>query len=138
MSAANAAGHGVRTADVRLRLGDRVQFDSKRTSWLCRAVTKDGRYTLLTSAMFGDVYYTIIDHERRIRGPMDIIGWGLGIFTLRGPDPAIDEAIRKLEEDHFEVSRRGQVPLVITALREPDDTDQHAARERAFTKEGTP
>jgi hypothetical protein len=113
-------------------VGDRVQFDGKRTSWLARAATDDGRYTLLTASMFGDVYYTIIDWQQNIRGPMNVIGWGLGITTRSGPDENIDKAIRMLrpsppfEEGEtsrpwdgdcgFEVSHRGQVALRVTRV----------------------
>jgi len=114
--------------------GDRVRFDGKRTSWLARAGTPDGRYLLLTASFFGEVAYTIIDWERDVRGAMYVLGGGLGIETLRGPDPRIDEAISMLrpsllagespvgaEDDDglrgFEVSWRNFVPLRITSVR---------------------
>lgn len=106
-----------------LEVGDRVRFDGKATSWLVRASACAGRYHLATASLFGAVHYTIIDHEQGIRGPMNVIGWGLGIFTTCGDDEAIDAAVRMLEEGYgtdenwyprWEVSRRGQVPLRIT------------------------
>lgn len=75
--------------------------------------------------MFGNVHYTIIDWQRQMRGPMNVIGWGLGIFTTSGPDPAIDKAIEMLrpslpfpddEPCGFELSHRGEVPLSITRI----------------------
>jgi hypothetical protein len=118
---------------TKIAIGDRVRFDGKRTSWLARAASEDGRYLLLTAALFGQVAYTIIDWEKAIRGPMNVIGWGLGIDTLSGPDEAIDGAMLMLrplepfppgvssrpvtEPRGFEVSRRGQVPLTVTGVR---------------------
>lgn len=43
-------------------MNERVRFDGKRTSWLVRAATKDGRYVLCTCSLFGRVHYTIIDN----------------------------------------------------------------------------
>lgn len=90
---------------ARARIGDRLQFDGKRTSWLARAETANGRYSIAT-AWFGchprtgerRVAYTIIDWIADIRGPLNVIGGGMGIDTLDGPDPNIDETIEMLEE----------------------------------------
>jgi hypothetical protein len=126
----------VTTIQRPVQVGDRVRFDDKRTSWLARAVTPDGRYLILTAAMFGDVYYTIIDWDQDIRGPMNVIGWGLSIDTTSGPDEHVDKAIEMLRpwpqsppdggpiplDDGlygYEVSRRGEVPLRITSVRRP-------------------
>ena len=111
------------TTTTRPRPGDRVRFDGKSTSWLARAATRDGRYLLLTASMFGKVYYTIIDWQQDIRGAMNVIGHGLDIFTTSGPDPAIDEAIAKLQGDNdwhldqWEISHRNRVSLRITDHR---------------------
>jgi hypothetical protein len=92
----------------------RVRFDGKRTSWLVRGATKDGRYVLCTCALFGKVHYTIVDNLLGIRGPMNVIGGGLSIFTTSGPDEAIDRAIAMLEADGgWEVSHRNRVRLNI-------------------------
>lgn len=120
-------------------VGSRVRFDGKRTSWLVRACTSKQRYFLATAAIFGKVYYTIIDMEDRVRGAMNISGGGLGIFSTRGPDEEIDGAIAMLEEslqsaakyfaEHPEnkgkveysgewgVSSRNRVPLKITYIK---------------------
>jgi hypothetical protein len=96
-------------------VGDRLRFDGKSTSWLARAATKDGRYLLCTASLFGKVNYTIIDFEKDIRGPMNVIGWGLGIDSRSGPDPAIDQAIDRLQsDDGWEISHRNYVRLDIT------------------------
>lgn len=95
-------------------IGSRLRFDGKRTSWLARAGTQDGRYLLCTCAMFGKVFYTIIDFREQVRGPMNVIGGGLGIFTISGPDPAITDAIERLESNEgWEVSHRNRVRLKI-------------------------
>lgn len=118
-------------------IGSRLRFDGKRTSWRVRAHAGMGRYTICT-AWFGlhprtkerQVAYTIIDWHQQIRGAMNVIGGGLGIDTLDGPDPDLDEAVRMLDEgvlfeieaqeDHsipsggWGVSHRNQVPLRIT------------------------
>jgi hypothetical protein len=118
-------------------VGTRVRFDGKRTSWRVRAHAGRGRYTICT-AWFGchprtkerQVGYTIIDWHERIRGPLNVIGGGMGIATLDGPDPAIDRTVEMLDEgvefertaaiDHctpcggWQVSQRNNLPLVIT------------------------
>ena len=78
--------------------GWRLRFDDKATVWLVRAETANRRYSLATASLFGAVHYTIIDWQDGIRGPMNVIGGGLSIFTTDGYDPAIDEAIGMLEE----------------------------------------
>lgn len=101
------------------RPGDRVRFDGKATSWLARQATKDNRYLLCTASLFGVTVYTILDFEEAIRGPMNVIGWGLGIETLSGPDEDIDDAIARLEGrgpwaervGQWTVSHRNRVPL---------------------------
>ncbi|GAA4924674.1 hypothetical protein [Nesterenkonia rhizosphaerae] len=101
-------------AQLSIEPGDRLQFDGKRTGWLVRAVTKDGRYALATASIFGQAVYTIIDEFAGIRGAMNIIGGGLGILTTEGPDPAVDEAIADLESGNWEISHRNNLPLDIT------------------------
>lgn len=129
--------------------GDRATFDGRRISWLARADSEDGRYTLLTSAMFGKIFYTIIDWSRTMRGPMNVIGWGLGIDSKSGPDEAIDEALlmlrpyppagdpwwnidetaRHVDDDlrGYELSHRGEIPLRITSVRRPSESGRQTA-----------
>lgn len=99
---------------VSIEVGAKLKFDGKKTPWLVRAVTKDRRYAIATRAMFGNVHYTIIDTDDQVRGAMNVIGGGLGIYTASGPDEDIDEAIGMLENDGYEVSRRNRVPLAIS------------------------
>jgi hypothetical protein len=102
--------------DPTVKPGDRIRFDGKRTSWLIRAQTEDGRYQVATCSMFGRVYYTVIDHHENVRGPLNVIGQGMGIFTTKGPDDAIDNTVSMLESGGFEVSHRNRVALRIEAL----------------------
>ena len=104
-----------------LAVGDRIRFDHKRTVWYVRALIPERNMVLATCAMFGTVYYTICDFNEQMRGPMNVIGGGLSIFTNQGPDPAVDEAAARLrqkmpgfDEWDWEVSYRNRVPLRIT------------------------
>jgi hypothetical protein len=110
-------------------IGYRVRFDDKSTSWLVRAVSDDGRYTLLTCAHFGEVAYTIIDWRQGVRGAMDVLGGGMGIDTLSGPDENIDEAMDMLagrgefhNGNYWGVSRRNRVSLRISSVRSSPDS----------------
>lgn len=113
--------------------GDRLRFDGKATSWLVRAQTADGRYSLATASFFGAVRHTIIDWPGGVRGAMNISGHGLSIFTTSGADGAIDEAMAMLEEGiadeaqaaadgvpisgQWGISHRNQVRLHVTGHR---------------------
>lgn len=99
-----------------IAVGSKLWFDGKSTRWLVRANTKDGRYTLATASLFGQVHYTILDHETGRRGAMNVIGHGLSIFTTQGEDPHIDEAISMLEEPGkaWHLSHRNNVATNIT------------------------
>lgn len=115
-------------------VGDKVRFDGKRTTWRVRAHAAGGRYVIATCSMFGDVYYTVMDRLEEVRGPLNVIGGGVGIDTTDGPDTGIDAAVRMLEarpdpihaeydglpydpeewDTSWEVSRRNRVRLDIT------------------------
>ena len=125
-----------------IRPGARLRFDGKSTSWLVRAESDDGRYTLATASFgFMGVAYTIIDHQENVRGAINVIGGGgMGITTTSGHDPEIDRVIKMLRpypDDYFdgypdgrpvdheepygyEVSHRNRVPLRITGVRSSD------------------
>lgn len=118
-----AAASGVRYPDAlrairRPHPGDRVRFDGKTTSWLAREGTSDGRYLLCTASVFGKTVYTIVDFDEQVRGPLNVVGHGMGIHTTRGPDPAIVETLDRLDQpgDQWCVSHRNQVPLQITRV----------------------
>ena len=104
------------TSAIRMQVGDRVRCDGKRTAWSVRASACSGRYFIATCSIFGVVYYTIIDLLGEVRGPLNIIGHGLDIFTTSGPDEGIDLAVRLLESDEgWTISHRACVPLVVTS-----------------------
>ena len=100
-------------------VGDRVRFDNKQTAWFVRAVIPERDMLLATCTIFGKIYYTIVDFGEDVRGAMNVIGGGLGIFSRHGPDPAIDKAVENLRARIFDqwrwgVSHRNRVPLKIT------------------------
>jgi len=76
-----------------IRVGDRVRFDGKSTSWLVRAESEDGRYQVATCAQFGKVHYTILDRAEGFRG-LEIAS--VSVDTLRGPDRNIDKILEML------------------------------------------
>ncbi|WP_028474078.1 hypothetical protein [Nocardioides alkalitolerans] len=109
------------TTNVALAVDDRLRFDGKATSWRVRAVSDDGRYVLATASLFGDVAYTILDWEQGVRGPLNVIGGGMGIDTTSGPDEQINKTMnmitgtdQALAASTWEVSRRNRVPIAIT------------------------
>ncbi len=116
----------------RLVVGDRVRFDGRATRWLVRAESADRRYSLLTASFFGKVAYSVIDWGRGIRGPINVIGQGMGIGTTSGPDPAIDEAIAMLEDSDggWTTSHRNNVPVQVEVL--------HPRPRSAWVQAGTP
>ena len=111
----------------------RLQFNGKRTSWRVRANTSDGRYTVATAYYFGKLAYTIIEWGAQIRGPLNVIGGGVGIFSSAGADPAIDRLLEQLDEGtsiraeaeaagahcsgEWSISYRHRVPLEVTSYR---------------------
>lgn len=98
-----------------MKPGDRLRFDGKSTSWLVRAVTTDERYAVATCSLFGAVHYTATDHIEGSRGPLNVVGGGMGVFSTRGPDEGVDDAIRLLESGGgWGVSHRNRVRLNTT------------------------
>lgn len=126
--------------------GDRVRFDGKATSWLVRATAAAGRYAVCTASIFGAVHYTVIDRAEQVRGAINVIGYGLGIDTTRGPDAGVDRAVQMLEhrpnlqlhpgadpdgwdplERAWGISHRNRVPLRITRHDTATTSDRRAA-----------
>ncbi|WP_104164724.1 hypothetical protein [Arthrobacter sp. SX1312] len=103
-------------------VGDELLFADRREWWAVRALAADRRYVILTTidrtgpASFGAVLYTIIDTEELVRGPLNVIGGGMGINTTEGPDEHIDDTVRLLENG-FEVSHRSRVDLLVDGVR---------------------
>jgi hypothetical protein len=96
-----------------IKIGDRLQFDGKKTTWLVRDKAKNG-ISLATCSIFGQIYYTLIDQTAGVRGAMNVLGGGLGIETTKGDDPEIAAAIEMIDDGGFEISRRRSCPLNIT------------------------
>lgn len=96
-----------------LRVGDRVIFREYVNGWTVRATAR--RYVLCTARIEGEVCYTILDAEQGVRGPLNVIGWGMGIETTSGPDRQVDEVMHMLR-DRWEVSHRNRVPIHINAV----------------------
>jgi hypothetical protein len=133
-SCSRAGGHdGTCNRGEVIRPGDSVEFLDVEGRWLARAATRDNRYVLLTTVAplteeqavatgwpvgSEQVHYTIIDWRTYYRGPLNIIGGGLGIMTSHGPDEAIDRTIEMLEEpeETWELSHRNRVPLAIARV----------------------
>ncbi|MBP2520961.1 hypothetical protein HG717_01340 [Rhodococcus erythropolis] len=101
-------------AATALETGQRVQFaETGDLWWTVRAVSNDHHFVILTTPIpeednnneFPDdtensVYYTIIDNERRVRGPDNV--WGNGYDT----DAQIARSLQNLLDEEIEVSRR--------------------------------
>jgi len=99
----------------RLPVGARVIFDQRGgLNWSVRAASSSGRWTLL-SAPSGEkrwpTAYTIIDWTTRQRGPIDIIGGGIGLRSQSGDDPIITDTLAGLEAGEWELSHRHRIPL---------------------------
>lgn len=97
-------------------IGQRVELDfgnDDGTWWTVRAVNQ--RYVILTMpTKKSKTYplYTVIDWERMVRGPINLIGGGWDIRN----DSNFAEKMAELNADEVEVSRRNSVPILITAL----------------------
>jgi len=78
------------------------------------ATISSGRWTLL-SAPSGEkqwpTAYTVIDWATRQRGPIDIIGGGIGLRSQSGEDPVITDTLAGLEAGEWELSHRHRIPL---------------------------
>lgn len=109
MSTKDEAPETVPTADrtskiPALTVGRRVRFATPtaeaRYWWDARR--GDDRYTILTrQAQFhpkGEVYYTIIDRERGVRGPCNLIGQGWDIHMDDDACARLLEALRRHDE----------------------------------------
>ena len=93
-----------------LNVGDRIKIGSispRGRWWTVRAVDTEGnRYAVATCpAPFkpkGEVLYTIIDLERKICGPCNLIGGGYDINEPQGPWNLLHE----IKTGELEISRR--------------------------------
>ena len=100
------------TDTPQLAIGDRVRFaypySEVRHWWTVRA--GDERYTVLTrQADFkpkGTLFYTIIDRERGVRGPCDLLGQGWDV-TAHGGCESLLRSLQWAEKVKEIVSREG-------------------------------
>lgn len=107
-----------------LAVGDKVRlgFDIPSRWWDVRAVDK--RYVVLTRQQEfkpkGTLVYTIIDWERDLRGPCNLIGQGWDVQTPGGCDALlralnVEPKPGPITEISVEVSYRNNVPIEILA-----------------------
>jgi len=124
-------------SDTRLNVGDRVKLGGSsrgeaRLWWQVRAA--DERFVVLTrQAPFeskGTSLYTIIDYDRGVRGPCNLIGNGYDVDEPGGCDALLAElnahlamsaelrslpAGSSVESRGVEVSHRNNVPIEVLA-----------------------
>jgi hypothetical protein len=101
-----------------LNVGDRVKVKGTKADarrwWTVRAV--DQRYVILTrQADFqpkGVIYYSIIDWERGVRGPCNLI-FGYDVTLPQGPDNLLND----LNFAHVEVSYRNNIEAEVLEVR---------------------
>lgn len=120
-----------------LQPGDRVRFtipeSEARYWWDVR--TGDDRFTILTRQAYfrpkGELAYTIIDRERGVRGPCNLIGqsWDLYMNDMACAEllTALRNGTRGIDVENFEpvghgamrveVSYRNNVPIEIEEAR---------------------
>lgn len=123
-----------------LVVGDRVRFTTPHNEahswWTVRA--GDERYTVLTRQRpfrpKGELLYTIIDRQRDVRGPCNLVGQGWDVETPGGCDELLralqrhDELLERLdalpagtpvpaEDVTVEVSYRNNVPIEIADVQ---------------------
>lgn len=119
-----------------LRPGHRVKFTRDRKWWTVREA--DTRYVILTrQADFrprGESFYTIIDWDRGIRGPCNLIGQG---WEVDEPDGCAS-LLRALNRTKYstdpvtgdweipvEISHRNNVPITIVKTESGSTSNDH-------------
>lgn len=126
-----------------LEVGQRVRFvETGRLWWVVRSISSDGRWVVLTQqepfAPAGRLRYTIIDWERGVRGPCNLVGQGWDFRPGTDAEESADRLIHALEVERrvrarldelpagqglpcdeigVEVSYRNNVPIVIDDVR---------------------
>lgn len=103
-----------------LETGNRVKFSGDKKWWDVRA-TDSERYVILTrQAEFrpkGQKYYTIIDWERDLRGPCNLIGQSWDEFMNDDACASLLAALRGEDVFPVEVSYRNNVPVKIVQVK---------------------
>lgn len=100
-------------------IGTRVELDFGHIEegkwWTVRA--EDDRYVILTMPTKQSkkwLLYTVIDWERDVRGPINLIGGGWGIQE----ETDYAEKLQELIDGEVEVSWRNNVPLFVTEVEQ--------------------
>lgn len=113
-----------------LKIGEQVRLGGSPRSWWWDVRATDERFTILTHAEPNKPHsaYTIIDRERGVRGPCDLIGQGWDVdeeggceSLLRALNYHLEVSARldrgeesvTLDETSTEVSYRNNVPIEI-------------------------
>jgi hypothetical protein len=100
-------------------VGTELKFAGDRKWWRVRC--SDERFTILTrQAEFkpkGIPLYTIIDRERGVRGPCNLIGQGWDEFMTDEACAELLASLRGEAEWPVEVSYRNNVPIEVVAER---------------------
>lgn len=98
---------------ARVRLG---RVGNRRQWWRVRAA--DDRYAVLThQADFrpkGRLKYCVIDQDRQVRGPINLVGHGYGDGTFSDQECAA--LLAEMQSGALEVTWRNPAPLEILAL----------------------
>jgi len=99
---------GIQGIEMTLPVGDKIKFRCYRQRFTIRA--RDERYAICTKPFNPKktVMYTIVDLERGVRGPEDLI-FGRGVET----DKECNEMLQRLISGESEVSYRHCINLDI-------------------------
>lgn len=89
-----------------LAVGQKVRFERTKTAWTVRAVTKSGRFVILTQPfnLQRTVSYTVIDFDRGVRGVDNY--YGLGYET----DEEIADALHEFQHTEDDDDRTDDCP----------------------------
>lgn len=93
------------------RVGDMIHFHGERHGY--RVQARDGRYLVCTKPMNirHTVLYTILDLERWIRGPDNLL-FGYGYETQEQCEANLD----RLQRGAMDISRRSRVDIQVTRV----------------------
>lgn len=104
---------------IKLDNGQKVKFANDKKWWTVRATDAERFVVLTRQADFkpkGTSYYTIIDWDRDLRGPCNLIGQGWGVDEPNGCEDLL-KALRGEDEFLVEVSYRNNVDIDIREVQ---------------------
>lgn len=88
----------------------RVKLDNTRFWWYLQAV--DSRFAVFTRRIFKEYYYTLVDREKNIRGPINaVFGPPVDCDTPEGAQELLDWMQENGGYDVWHVSGRNNVPV---------------------------